>query len=88
MRGECVTGKLTTTDFAWSGRAKFWLTVGDNINGGLALHASLTGFGTTEGVWQGEAVVGEDVASPAAKLGRAIALYVIKDRYDARFGWG
>lgn len=88
MRSDYVTGKFTTADFAWSGRARFWVTVGDSINGGVALDASVTGFGTTEGLWPSIQVAGEDVATPAAELGRAVALHLINDRYDSRFGWG
>lgn len=88
MRTDHVTGKFTIADLVWGGRARFWVTVGDSVNGGVALDASLTGFGTTEGVWPSIQVVGEDVAGAAAELGRTVALHVIKDRYDTRLGWG
>lgn len=88
MRGEQVTGKFTTADFAWNGRARFWVTVGDSVRGGLALNASLTGFGTQEGLWSDIQVVGEDVAGAAGDLGRAVARHVVEDRYNPGWGWG
>lgn len=88
LRGDYVTGKFTTADFVWGSRARFWVTVGDSSSGGVALGASLTGFGISEGQWVDQQVGGGDVAGAAGELGQAVALYVIAERYDPRFGWG
>ena len=85
--GPSVTGKFTTTDFVWSGRARFWISVGLNAEGVPVLSASLTGFGTSEGMWPEQVAAGGNVAAVGAGLGRAVARHILSEHYGDRFGW-
>ena len=87
IKGAHVTGKFTTADFVWSGRARFWITVGLTDAGQPAIQVSLTGFGSNEAFWPDELAPGGDVAAAAAHLGQAVAIHVVRDRYAPGYGW-
>lgn len=73
IRGPLQTGLLTTADFVWSGKARFWISVGRTPEGIVGVVASMNGFGIMEGVL-GEALAPNgDVAAAGTTLGRKAA---------------
>jgi hypothetical protein len=89
LRGQCVTGKFTTADFVWGRRARFWVSVGEAVGGGRAINASVTGFGTMEGLWSGVRIPAGDgqLEQTAAEFGQRVAVFLIRDRYTYQHGW-
>lgn len=87
IEGAHVTGKFTTVDLVHGNRARFWITVGLTSRGTPAVQASLTGFGTMEGFWPDQEAPDGDIAAAAARLGSAVAVYVLRDRFDPHYGW-
>ena len=87
IKGAHVTGHFTTADLVWSGRARFWVTVGLTEDGSPAVLVSLTGFGIMEGFWPEMGIKSGNVAVPARILAQNIAKNIVAERYSRLYGW-